>query len=264
VTGSAVGRLAGKCAVITGAGSGIGRATCLLFAREGAAVVAADLDGGSVTELAGEIENGGGRAVGVRVDVTDEGSLDTMVRTAVDRYGTVDVLFANAGIDGSGRVHDTAPADWARVLGVNLTGVWLSMRAVLPVMMKAGSGAIVTQSSTAGLVGVPRIAAYAAAKGGVIALTRQAAVDYGPLGIRVNAICPGTVQTPLVERTLENQGLLSAEGAEAVLDRAAARYPLKRLGHVDEIARTALFLASDDASWITGAVVAADGGYSAQ
>ena len=145
------------------------------------------------------------------------------------------------------------------MIAVNLTGVWLSMRAVLPAMLEAGQGSIITQASTGGLVGVPGIASYAAAKGGVIALTRQVAVDYGRHGIRVNSICPGTVRTPLVEQTLRERGL----DESAMLD-AARDYPMKRLGTVDEIASLALFLASDEASWITGATFAADGGYTAR
>jgi NAD(P)-dependent dehydrogenase (short-subunit alcohol dehydrogenase family) len=158
-------------------------------------------------------------------------------------------------------VHDTSVEDWLRVLDVNLTGVWRSMRAVLPEMVRAGSGSIITQASTAGLVGVPGIAAYSAAKGGVLALTRQAAVDYGPLGVRVNALCPGTVVTPLVHRTLGARGL---DDGEDGLARAARRYPARRLGQVEEIAAAALFLASDEAAWVTGAVLPVDGGYTAQ
>jgi NAD(P)-dependent dehydrogenase (short-subunit alcohol dehydrogenase family) len=264
MTGDA-GRLAGRCAVITGAGSGIGRAASLRFAREGATVVAADVDGAAVATLAKEIAEDGGTAVGLRVDVTDGDSVTAMAAEAVRRFGRLDVLYANAGIDGSGRVHDTSESDWLRVMDVNLTGVWRSMRAVLPEMIRAGSGSIITQASTAAVVGVPGIAAYSAAKGGIVALTRQAAIDYGGMGIRVNAICPGTVVTPLVMRTLDARGLVAGGPvSEDVLARSARRYPLRRLGTVEEIAAAALFLASDEAAWVTGAVLPVDGGYSAQ
>lgn len=255
------GRLAGRSAIVTGGGSGIGRATSLLFAREGASVVVADRDGASVSTVVEEIATAGGVAVGLMVDVTDEESVAGMASRTAERFGGIDVLFANAGIEGAGRVHDTSVEDWLRVLDVNLTGVWRSMRAVLPEMVRAGSGSIITQASTAGLVGVPGIAAYSAAKGGVLALTRQAAVDYGPLGVRVNALCPGTVVTPLVHRTLGARGL---DDGEDGLARAARRYPARRLGQVEEIAAAALFLASDEAAWVTGAVLPVDGGYTAQ
>src|SRR5262249_18990038 len=187
------GRLAGKCAIVTGGASGIGRAAAERFAREGARVVIADRAGAE--EAAAEIEG----AVGVAVDVTDETDVARMAEVAGER---IDVLYANAGIEGGGSALDLERDHWERVIAINLTGVGLSIKAVLPAMLKSQSGSIITQSSTAGLVGVPGLAAYSAAKGGVIALTRQIAVDYGKQGIRANAICPGTVWTPLVERTL--------------------------------------------------------------
>jgi NAD(P)-dependent dehydrogenase (short-subunit alcohol dehydrogenase family) len=247
-------RLASKCAVITGAGSGIGRAAALQFAREGASVVLCDLDAQAAEAVAAEA---GG--VGIGADVTSQTDMERVAQTALDTFGRIDALYANAGIAGGGSAHSLEQRDWDRVIAVNLTGVWLSMRAVLPAMIDAGSGSIITQASTGGLVGVPGIASYSAAKGGVIALTRQVAVEYGRNGIRANTICPGTVLTPLVEQTLSERGLDDA----AMLD-AARGYPLKRLGTVDEIASLALYLASDEAAWITGGTFTADGGYTAR
>jgi NAD(P)-dependent dehydrogenase (short-subunit alcohol dehydrogenase family) len=247
-------RLASKCAVITGAGSGIGRAAALQFAKEGASVVLCDLDG-EAAEAAAQ-EAGG---IGLAADVTSQADMERVAQAALDSYGRIDALYANAGIAGGGSAHSLEQRDWDRVIAVNLTGVWLSMRAVLPTMIEAGSGSIIAQASTGGLVGVPGIASYSAAKGGVIALTRQVAVEYGRNGVRANTICPGTVITPLVEQTLHERGL----DDRAMLE-AGRGYPLKRLGTVDEVASLALFLASDEAAWITGGTFTADGGYTAR
>lgn len=256
-------RLAGKVALVTGAGSGIGRAAALRFAAEGAAVVCADLDGDGAEATAAEAGRG---AVALRTDVTSQADTERAAATAMERFGAVDVLYANAGIAGVGSAMDCDPAVWDRVVAVNLTGVWLSMRAVLPHMVRAGGGSIVNQASVGGLVGVPGIAPYAAAKGGVIALTRQAAVEHGPQGVRVNAIAPGTVPTPLVTATYQARaGISGAQGedVERQLARTRTRYPIGRLGEVDDIANLALFLASDESSWITGGVYVIDGGMTA-
>jgi NAD(P)-dependent dehydrogenase (short-subunit alcohol dehydrogenase family) len=260
-----VGRLRGKRVVITGAGSGIGRAAALMFAGEGADIVLADIDGDAAEQAAGEARALGVTAIGLATDVTSEEEVQSMATVAADALGGIDVLYANAGIDGGGAAHELTRQAWDRVIGVNLTGVWLSMRAVIPAMLEAGGGSIVTQSSTAGLVGVSGLASYSAAKGGVIALTRQVAVEYGRQGIRANAICPGTVWTPLVQRTyLERGGDATFGSPEEMAAGAARGYPLGRLGTVDEIASMALFLASDEAGWITGGVFAADGGFTAR
>jgi NAD(P)-dependent dehydrogenase (short-subunit alcohol dehydrogenase family) len=188
--------------------------------------------------------------------VTDEDALTA----AIDAVGPVDVLYANAGIPGEGRAHELSLEDWNRVIAVNLTGVFLSARAVLPGMLERRAGAILLQSSVAGLAGVRNLPAYAAAKGGVAALARQMAADYAEFGIRVNAICPGTVRTPLVEEVFRRR---FGDEAEAELDRRDRDYPAGRLGHVEDIANLALFLASDEAAWITGAVYPVDGGATA-
>lgn len=253
-------RLRGHAIIVTGAGSGIGRAAAEAFAAEGADLVLADVDGESVGRVAKET---GGLAV--TADVTDEDEVTAMATAATDAFGKIDGLYANAGIDGAGRAHELTRAQWTRILEVNLTGTWLSAKAVLPSMLAAGSGAIVTQASTAALTGVAGLAAYSAAKGGVAALTRQLAVEYGRDGIRANALCPGTVWTPLVERTYAERGGDATFGSiEAMRERAARGYPLGRLGTPAEIAAFALFLLSPESSWISGGVFAADGGYTAR
>jgi NAD(P)-dependent dehydrogenase (short-subunit alcohol dehydrogenase family) len=247
-------RLAGKVAVVTGAGSGLGLASAQRFAAEGAAVVCADLgDGGE--RAAETIAAAGGRALGAVVDVSSADDLAAMVDTASELLGGIDVLYANAGVPGEGKATDVDPADWERMLAVNLTGVFLSARAVLPAMAARGGGCLITQASAAGLVALPALAPYSAAKAGVIGLTRQLALDYAPHRVRVNAICPGTVVTPLVEAAMERRG-----GVEQGLEHARARIPLGRLGEPDEIAGLATFLASDEGSWITGAAIPIDGG----
>ncbi|GAA2890062.1 3-oxoacyl-ACP reductase [Pseudonocardia halophobica] len=237
-------RLRGLAVVVTGAGSGIGRAAAEAFAAEGADLVLADRDADAVEQVAKET---GGLAVAT--DVTDEAQVAAMAAAAVDAFGRIHGLYANAGIDGAGRAHELTHARWSRVLDVNLTGTWLTIRAVLPAMLAAGGGSIVTQASTAALTGVPDLAAYSAAKGGVTALTRQIAVDYGREGIRANALCPGTVWTPLVERTYAGRGGDATFGSmDAMRERAARGYPLGRLGTPAEIAAFALFLLSPESS----------------
>lgn len=259
-------RLEGKIAIVTGAGSGLGRASALRFAAEGARVVCADVDVEAAAGAAEAIVAGGGSALGVRTDVTDETDVQRMVEAAVATFGGVDVLLANAGIAGVGSVASTTRETWERVIAVNLTGVWLCNRAVLPAMQARGGGSVINQASIGGLVGFSGIAPYAAAKAGVIGLTRQAAVEYAAAGIRFNAICPGTVVTPLVLRTYEERGgiaLGSGQTLDEALQANAARYPMKRLGTPEDVASVAVFLASDEAAWITGAVFPVDGGYTA-
>jgi NAD(P)-dependent dehydrogenase (short-subunit alcohol dehydrogenase family) len=258
------GRLAGKAAIVTGAGSGIGRAAALLFAREGAAVTVADLDAAAAEAVADEVRASGGRALGVAADVGDEDDTARMAQTTLDTFGAIDVLFANAGVASAGRAADVTLAEWERVIRVHLTGVWLSARAVLPTMVAQGSGSIVAQASNAAVMGVGELAAYSAAKGGIVALARQIAVDYGRNGVRCNSISPGTALTPLVERTFaEHSSRASGRSPEELRRAAARRYPLGRFGEVEEIAQLALYLASDEASWTTGANYVIDGGLSA-
>jgi len=259
-------RLQGKVAIITGAGSGLGRASALRFAREGSRVLCADIDAAAAMGVAAEIVADGGVALGLGVDVTRMDDTQLMADEAVRAFGGIDVLFANAGVAGVGSVTSTTLDTWERVIRVNLTGVWLCCKAVVPAMQARGGGSIISQSSISGLVGFSGILPYAAAKAGVIGLTRQAAVEYAADRIRFNAVCPGTVVTPLVVRTYEERGGIATSAGQSV-DEAmrlnAARYPLGRLGTPDDIAGMAVFLASDEAAWITGAVFTVDGGYTA-
>lgn len=264
------GRLADKVAIVTGGGAGIGAAAARRFAAEGARVACVDADGQAARSVVDAITTDGGTAAAMTVDVTAPEQTEAMAQEAVDAWGRIDVLYANAGIAGVGTAASTELAVWDRVIAVNLTGVWLSMRAVLPAMVRQGSGSVILQSSVGGLVGVNGIFPYAAAKAGVIGMARQAAVDFGRDNVRVNAIAPGTARTGLVDDTYGQRSDGSTvdpddleERIRAGLERAAARYPMKRLGTVDEIANVALFLASDEAAWVTGSVYVVDGGLAA-
>ncbi len=252
-----MGKLDGKAAIVTGAGSGIGRASALLFAQEGAGVVVADLNEEGARETAKQIEEAGGKAVAVRVDVSQPAEVEAMVRTAVESFGRLDVLFNNAGIDGEpGMVADSSIDNWHRVIAVNLTGVYLGMKYGIAAMLKTGGGSVISTSSIAGLVGFPAMAAYCASKGGVIQLTKAVALEYARQGVRVNAICPGVIATPMVEHVMKS--------SPGMVEAVTAQTPLGRMGKPEEVAKLALYLASDDSAFCTGAVFVIDGGWVAQ
>jgi len=257
------GRLAGKVAIVTGAGSGIGRASAELFAQEGAKVMCADINEAGARETADTINRAQAQhAIAARVDVTRSADVERMVADTVQAFGKLDVLYANAGIGEAGNAIDLSEEQWNRMIAVNLTSVWLCAKYALPEMIKAGGGSIINQSSTAGLIGIAAIAHYSAAKAGVIGLTRQIAVEYGPKQIRANAICPSTIPTPLVttvwtQRAERNKDTSSIAEQQAVV---AARHPLQRLGTLPDCANLALFLASDESAWISGIAVPLDGG----
>ena len=258
------GRLTGKRALVTGAGSGLGRGSALRFAEEGAFVACADRDGDAAAAVAESISSAGGRAVTLQVDVADESSVEDAVAAMVDAFGGLDVVYANAGINIVGRAADVPLDDWSEVLAVNLTGVFLTDKHAIRQMVEQGSGgSVINQASIAALRGSKAGTAYAAAKGGVISMSRQMAVDYGADSIRVNAICPGTVSTPLMESTYEARAELLDTPNDDARAQTIARHPLGRLGKPRDIANLALFLASDDSEWVTGATFTADGGFTA-
>lgn len=266
-------RLAGKVAIVTGAASGIGEAAAVRFGAEGAAVACVDRNEAGAAATAARINADGGRAISVGADVVSESDTQGYVAATLTAFGALHVLYSNAGVGTSGAAGDLSHDEWDRVIAINLTGVWLSNKHSLAPMIEAGGGSIINQASVGGLVGVPGIAAYAAAKAGVIGLTRQIAVEYGPRNIRANAICPGTVPTPLVRETYARGGGFAADpraasaldsGFEAILNSSLHRYPLGRIGTVDAIANMALYLASDESNWTTGQALAVDGGMTAQ
>ena len=251
------GRLDGKIALITGAGSGIGRASALTFAREGAKVAVADklVDGGQ--ETVRMVEAAGGTANFIEVDVSDAASVEAMVNATVEMYGRIDCAYNNAGIEGQVAPTDSYADDmFDKVIAVNLTGVWLCMKYEIPRLLEHGGGAIVNTASGAGLIGVAGLSAYVASKHGVIGLTKTAALEYAKSGIRVNAVCPGLIQTPMVERLTADQPQLG----EALV----AMEPVGRTGRPEEIAESVVWLCSDAASFVTGHAMSVDGGFVAQ
>jgi 3-oxoacyl-[acyl-carrier protein] reductase len=243
-------RLAGRIVIITGGALGIGRATALLFAEEGATVALADVETDGADAVVKEIVGRGGRAMAAGVDVGDAGQVQAFVDRVVAGYGRLDVMFANAGIAHSARFLEHPEAQWDRVLRVNLTGVFLCCQAAARQMVKQGGGRIITTASINGFRGVENLVGYNVAKAGVIELTKTMAVELAQHGIAVNAIAPAQIDTRLT-RTLP----------EEARRRRTERIPMGRFGEVEEVARAALFLASDDASYVTGHTLAVDGGY---
>jgi NAD(P)-dependent dehydrogenase (short-subunit alcohol dehydrogenase family) len=252
------GQFDGKVALVTGASSGIGRATALAFAREGAAVVVADLHPEHGQETVVMIRDQGGTASLVVGDVAQESDVTTLIDATVRTYGRLDYACNNAGIEGTqAPTADYPDAMWDRVIAVNLTGVWRCMKHEIPVMLDHGGGAIVNMASILGVVGFANAAAYTAAKHGVIGLTQVAALEYAAQGVRVNAICPAFIATPMLERA----GLLGNPEMRAMLE---GLHPIKRLGRPEEVAEAVVWLCSDAASFVTGHAMLVDGGYTAQ
>lgn len=245
--------LAGKVAMVTGASTGIGRATAFALADAGATVVVVDVDDERGELVAAELRDKGATARFVHADVTDDAQVEEAVAAVVDAYGGLDLAFNNAGIEGTPAItHECTPETWQRTLAVNLTGVWSCMRHEIPRMLERGGGAIVNCSSVAGLVGFASIPAYVASKHGVVGLTKTAALEYATEGIRVNAVCPGVIDTEMIDRFTGGQ----PEAAAAMV----ATEPVGRMGHPEEIADAVVWLLSDRASFVTGQAVAVDGG----
>ncbi len=248
-------QLANKVAVVTGAASGIGRASAKLFAREGAAIVLADVNASAGRAVAGEITRAGGKACFEAIDVTRFDDCRRAVERAMNEFGKIDILFNNAGVIRRATVLDLSEEDWDRVMAVNVKSIFLLSREVIPHMQKAGSGSIINTASGWGLTGGAKAAVYCASKGAVVLLTKAMAVDHGPQRIRVNCICPGDTDTGMLRSEAQQLG----EASDHFLAEASKR-PLGRVGLPEEIAQAALYLASDASSFVTGAVLVVDGG----
>ena len=256
-------RLKDKVALITGGGSGLGRATSLLFAQEGAKVAVADINAVGGAQTAADIGEMGGDAVFVEANVATAAGAEAAVRGAVERFGALHILFNNAGIAGTrtmASIEEVTEEDWDRVLGVNLKGVFLCAKYAVPEMKKAGGGAIVNTASIAGIIGL-HAHAYGASKGGVVILTKTMALELAKKGIRVNAVAPGFIDTPLTRGSY--RGLDDQQHAANVA-RLADEAPMGRIGQPEDIAQAVLYLASDDASFVTGHTLVVDGGFTAQ
>lgn len=250
-----------KVALVTGGGSGIGRASAIAFSREGAEVIVSDIDITGGEETIRLIQAAGGTAIFVQADVARATEVEALVKKGVETYGRLDCALNNAGIQGEIRqTAECSEENWNRIIAINLTGVWLCMKHELAYMLPQGSGTIVNTASNFGLVGSQGMPAYSASKHGVLGLTKTAALEYAKVGIRVNAVCPGPTQTPLVDRILSQQPQLATQIVEAI----KAREPVGRMGQPEEIAEAVVWLCSETASFVTGIALAVDGGFVAQ
>lgn len=251
-------RLADKVSIVTGGGTGIGRATGLRFAAEGAKVTIADVDPAAAEATAAAARRQGGSATAIEVDVADADGVRRMIEATVAAHGRLDVLVNNAGFGFTGTVVDTDEADWNRLIAVNLTGVFLGCKYAIPVMRRQGGGVIVNTASVVSTVGIKDRAAYCASKGGVAALTRAMALDHVSEGIRINCVAPGTIDSSYFDKILAQ-----SDHPDALRSELAARQPMNRMGRPEEIADAILYLASDESSFVTGSMLTVDGGMSA-
>lgn len=272
-------RFENKVAVVTGAAAGIGRASALAFAREGAKVVVADLAAAGGEETVRLIREAGGEASYVRADISQAAQAEALVRRTIEVYGKLDCAHNNAGAEGARAASaDCTEENWDRIVGVNLKGVWLSMKYEIPEMLRAGGGAIVNTSSIAGLVGIRNFPAYTASKHGVVGLTKSAALEYVRVGIRVNAVCPGLIDTDLIKRAVVGDTAAESQpgwlrtvnelvvGVKESVARSVLTYkqPSRRMGLPEEVAEAVLWLCSDAASFINGHALVVDGGFVAK
>jgi len=254
-------RLKDKVAIVTASSRGIGRASALLFAKEGAKVVVATRDENAGQEVAKEIKSQGGEAIFVKTDATNAASIQRMVQTTLERYGRIDVLFNNLGYFGtSGTVVDLKEEDWDYMIKVNLKSTYLVSKYVVPEMLKAGKGSIVNMASECAFVGTAGESAYCAAKAGVVLLTKAMALDYAAKGIRVNAVAPSNIETPMFNKYIEGH----TDNPQQLRNEVLKMMPMQRFGKPEEIAAVALFPASDEASYITGTTIIADSGFTSQ
>ncbi len=250
-----MGRVDGKVALVTGAAMGIGKGAAMALAAEGASVVVADINDAVGAETVQEISAAGGKTVFQHCDVSQTEDVKNAVERAVSEYGKIDILVNNAGVAIPGSIVDISEEDWTRVLNTNLSSVWRGMKFALPHMIENGGGAVVNVSSVQALLGFKGWSAYAAAKGAINSLTQQAAADYSQYNIRINAVLPGTIMTPMNEKIFED-----AEDPDALIANWNSIHPLGRFGQMHEVGNTILFLASDEASFITGTLLRIDGG----
>jgi meso-butanediol dehydrogenase / (S,S)-butanediol dehydrogenase / diacetyl reductase len=249
-------QLRDKVAIITGAGAGIGRACCLLFAAEGAKVVAVDLDAAALDSVAEDVRRTGATILAIQADVSSAADVEGVVSAATKNFSTIDILFNNAGIVPHGKIHETTESDWDRTMAVNVKSMYLMSHAVVPIFLQHGGGVILNTSSATALRSVVDRVAYSASKGAVLALTKSMAIDYVRDGIRVNCLCPGTIDTPSLQRRLA-----AFADPEEARKQFVARQPMGRLGTAEEVAKAALFLVSDDARFATGTAFSIDGGF---
>jgi NAD(P)-dependent dehydrogenase (short-subunit alcohol dehydrogenase family) len=255
-------RLKEKVSIITGAASGIGKATALVFAREGAKVMCADVNAEGAEAVSRQIADTGGEAASIKVDVAVEAEVKEMVSQTVARWGRLDVLYNNAGIGYGMPVTQVPEEEWDRLMNINLKGVFLGCKHAIPEMLKNGGGSIVSTASDAGLLGTAMLSPYCASKGGVVLLTKSLAVEWGAMGIRVNCVCPGVIRTPILDPFLATAQAAGAS-PEQVWARMAKVHPVGRVGEPEEVGRAVAFLASDEASFITGVALPVDGGFQA-
>ena len=248
----------GKVAVVTGAAGGIGRASALAFAEKGAKVAVADVEVNQGAETVRMIEDQGGEAIFVKTDVSNSNEVRTLIGTTVERFGRLDYGVNNAGIGGpNAATADYPEEDWNRIMGINLTGVWLCMKYEIPEMLKQGKGAIVNTASAMGLTGLSLVCGYVAAKHGVVGLTKVAAMEYATQGIRVTAVCPGFVETPMMDEAAAIGGIPKEDFYRALGNFSSA----KRVGKPEEVANAVVWLCSDSASYVTGTTLVVDGGW---